>query len=49
MLSLDAATRRHIKHVLNLTNGRVHGPKGAAAMLRINPSTLRNRMKKLGI
>jgi len=49
VLALDAAMRRHIKHVLNLTNGRVHGPKGAAAMLRINPSTLRNRMKKLGI
>ncbi|MDY6831050.1 MAG: sigma 54-interacting transcriptional regulator, partial [Thermodesulfobacteriota bacterium] len=34
---------------LNLTKGRVHGPRGAAAMLRINPSTLRNRIKKLGI
>ncbi|MEW6077093.1 MAG: sigma-54 dependent transcriptional regulator [Thermodesulfobacteriota bacterium] len=49
VLSLDEAMSRHIKHVLDLTKGRIHGPNGAAAMLQINPSTLRNRMKKLGI
>jgi hypothetical protein len=27
----------------------VHGEAGAAAILRINPSTLRFRMQKLGI
>ncbi|MFZ5563564.1 MAG: sigma-54 interaction domain-containing protein, partial [Thermodesulfobacteriota bacterium] len=48
-LAIDDAMRRHIQHVLNLTKGRIHGPKGAAAMLQINPSTLRNRMKKLGL
>jgi hydrogenase-4 transcriptional activator len=32
-----------------MTNGRVHGKGGAAEVLGINPSTLRNRMNKLGI
>jgi DNA-binding protein Fis len=27
----------------------MHGPEGAAALLGVNPSTLRSRMKKLGI
>ncbi|MCD4683883.1 MAG: hypothetical protein K8R86_11420 [Bacteroidales bacterium] len=27
----------------------MHGPGGAAELLGINPSTLRNRMNKLGI
>jgi len=34
---------------LTATGGIVHGPRGAAALLGINPSTLRSRMKKLGI
>ena len=29
--------------------GRVEGPKGAARILGLNPSTLRSRMLKLGI
>ncbi len=49
VLSLDEAMSRHIRRVLTLTEGRIHGPGGAAEMLRINPSTLRNRLKKLGI
>jgi DNA-binding protein Fis len=32
-----------------MTKGKVNGPDGAAFFLGINPSTLRNRMKKLGI
>ncbi|UCF86386.1 MAG: hypothetical protein JSV50_12440 [Desulfobacteraceae bacterium] len=35
--------------VLTKTKGKVHGRDGAAAVLGINLSTLRNRMKKLGI
>jgi transcriptional regulator with GAF, ATPase, and Fis domain len=35
--------------VLKRTNQRIDGPKGAAAILKINPSTLRSRMRKLGI
>jgi DNA-binding protein Fis len=32
-----------------MTRGKVHGPGGAAELLGINPSTLRNRMDRLGI
>ena len=34
---------------LRQTRWRVDGPMGAAALLNLNPSTLRSRMKKLGI
>ena len=39
----------HIRKVLTKTSGKIHGKDGAAALLGINPSTLRNRMNKLGI
>jgi transcriptional regulator with GAF, ATPase, and Fis domain len=48
-LRLDEAMSLHIRRVLKMTNGRVHGKGGAAEVLGINPSTLRNRMNKLGI
>jgi transcriptional regulator with GAF, ATPase, and Fis domain len=47
--NLDMIVASHIRRVLVQANGRVNGPDGAAARLGINPSTLRNRMKKLGI
>ncbi len=46
---LDAVTRRHIENVLNECGGKIHGPGGAAEILAINPSTLRNKMVRLGI
>ena len=46
---LDDTISQHIKEVLTRAKGKVNGPDGAAAILGINPSTLRNRMKKLGI
>jgi transcriptional regulator with GAF, ATPase, and Fis domain len=46
---LDHVISRHIQNVLHKTEGRVHGPGGAAEQLGINPSTLRARMNKLGI
>ena len=48
-LSLDHAIETHIRHILELTGGKIQGPDGAAALMEIHPSTLRNRMKKLGI
>jgi len=48
-LALDAVTRRHIEMVLRLADGKVNGPDGAAAMLKVHPNTLRKRMQKLGI
>jgi transcriptional regulator with GAF, ATPase, and Fis domain len=49
VLDLDEAMRRHIASALSATHGRIEGPSGAAAMLKINPHTLRARMRKLGI
>ncbi|WP_052813093.1 sigma 54-interacting transcriptional regulator [Desulfonatronum thioautotrophicum] len=49
LLSLQEVERGHILRVLEQTNQRIDGPKGAAAILNINPSTLRSRMLKLGI
>jgi hydrogenase-4 transcriptional activator len=40
---------RHIESALRRTRGRVEGPEGAAALLGINPHTLRARMRKLGV
>lgn len=47
--SLDTAMKRHIERALRATQGRVEGPTGAARLLRINPHTLRARMRKLGV
>jgi transcriptional regulator with GAF, ATPase, and Fis domain len=47
--ALQQVERAHIIRVLKQTNWVVHGHAGAAAILRINPSTLRFRMQKLGI
>jgi transcriptional regulator with GAF, ATPase, and Fis domain len=41
--------RAQIRRALGAAKGRVHGPQGAAALLGVNPSTLRSRMQKLGL
>jgi len=46
---MAAMEREHILRVLCETNWIIGGPRGAAAILKINPSTLRFRIKKLGI
>ncbi|NLX97320.1 MAG: sigma-54-dependent Fis family transcriptional regulator [Rhodopirellula sp.] len=48
-MSLDEAVRLHIESALRATRGRIEGPNGAAARLKINPHTLRARMRKLQI
>ncbi len=48
-LNLDALMKTHIDRVMHMTNGKVHGPQGAADLLGIHPSTLRHRMRRLGI
>jgi transcriptional regulator with GAF, ATPase, and Fis domain len=48
-LKLDEMVSQHIRRVLGMTKGKVHGKGGAAEVLGINPSTLRNRMNQLGI
>jgi transcriptional regulator with GAF, ATPase, and Fis domain len=49
IVPLDTVTKRHIETVLAATHGRIEGPYGAALLLKINPHTLRARMRKLGI
>jgi len=46
---LDVVIRQHIESALQATHGRVEGPHGAARLLRLNPHTLRARMRKLRI
>jgi transcriptional regulator with GAF, ATPase, and Fis domain len=47
--SLEEIEAGHIVRVLEKTNWRIDGPKGAAMILKVNPSTLRSRMRKLRI
>ena len=47
--TLQEAERQHIVDVLGQTSWRVSGPKGAAAVLGLKPTTLEAKMKKLGI
>ncbi|HSE37711.1 MAG TPA: sigma 54-interacting transcriptional regulator [Blastocatellia bacterium] len=47
--TLEDMERQYILKILVETGGRVEGPKGAARILGLNPSTLRTRMVKLGI
>ncbi len=49
VLALDEVVSGHIQKVLAITEGRIGGEKGAARVLKVNPSTLRKRMRKLGI
>jgi formate hydrogenlyase transcriptional activator len=49
LATLEESERLHVRRALAATNGRIHGPDGAAALLGINGSTLRSRMQKLGI
>jgi transcriptional regulator with GAF, ATPase, and Fis domain len=48
-LTLEEMERQHIVDVLDQTNWRVSGEKGAAKILGLNPTTLEARMKKLDI
>ncbi|MFN8004121.1 MAG: sigma-54 dependent transcriptional regulator [Acidobacteriota bacterium] len=49
LLTLAENERAHIKKVLQHTGGRISGPQGAAEILGLPASTLRSRMKKLGL
>jgi transcriptional regulator with GAF, ATPase, and Fis domain len=48
-LKLDELMSQHISKVLKMTNGKIHGPGGAAELLGLEPNTLRARMDKLGV
>jgi hydrogenase-4 transcriptional activator len=47
--TLDTMVQVHIEAALRRTGGRIEGASGAAAVLGVNPHTLRARMRKLKI
>ncbi len=47
--TLEEVEREHILRVLGLTSWRIEGTGGASRMLGLKPSTLRSRLRKLGI
>ena len=47
--TLDTAMRDHIERALAASGGQIEGRSGTAALLGINPHTLRARMRKLNI
>jgi transcriptional regulator with GAF, ATPase, and Fis domain len=47
--TIESLEREHILSVLEQTRWKIEGKHGAAATLGLNPSTLRGRMRKLGI
>ena len=47
--SLEEVERSHILAALERTSWVIEGPKGAAAILKLHPNTLRSRLERLGI
>jgi DNA-binding NtrC family response regulator len=47
--TLEEMERAHIRRVLERTRWVIEGERGAARILGLNPSTLRGRLRKLGI
>lgn len=48
-LSFDTAQRNHILQVLDKCDWKISGTNGASTLLELKPSTLRDKMVKLGI
>lgn len=49
IVPLETMEREYILKVVRLCNGRIAGPNGAAAKLRLPSTTLNSRMQRLGI
>jgi PAS domain S-box-containing protein len=47
--TMDEVQRNHIRQIMEQTGWRVRGAGGAAEILDMKPTTLENRMKRLGI
>jgi len=47
--TLEEIERSHIQRMLSTTLWRIEGRRGAAELLGLKPSTLRSRLRKLGI
>jgi len=46
---MQTLERENIERALAVCEGRIYGPKGAAALLELKPSTLWSRMRSLSI
>lgn len=49
VISFDDMNRKYLKHVLKITKGKIYGKDGAAAMLKMKPTTLQSKLKKLKV
>ncbi len=49
ILPLNELIKQHIEVTMRKTAGRIEGKQGAASLLDMNPGTLRQKMRKLGI
>ena len=48
-MPLDELERTYLQRVLESTGGMIEGSGGAAEILKLKSSTLRSRLKKLGV
>ena len=46
---LEQAMKNHIRQALKICNGKIEGKSGAAQLLKLNPNTLRRKMRKMSI
>ncbi len=49
VLGFDEMNRRYLERILQLTDGKIYGDDGAAALLDLKPTTLQSKLKRLGI
>jgi len=49
ILALEEMIKKHILKTLEHTRGRIYGAGGAAELLRVKPTTLQSKIRKLGI
>jgi len=47
--TLAQVERKHLREILERAGWVIEGPRGAASLLGLQPSTLRSRMRKLGV
>lgn len=47
--SFEEETKKIIKKALDICNGKIYGKDGAAALLKLKPTTLQSKLKKLKI
>jgi len=49
IIAFDDMNRRYLSRILKLTDGKIYGDDGAAALLDLKPTTLQSKLKRLGL